>query len=217
MSSAIVSTVGSVVGIVGGISNLLGGDGGGSGGGQTNTNQGSAANPATYDPFAPYRGAEGELYNNYLMGNKSTDPSQMPGFASFQSGVVQPGMDATKSSMAASGQFNSGAESLALNKQANQGYYGFMTDYLNRLTQGSGAAQNPATGGQSAIAGAQQAQANQAGAVGAGVGAIGQIGTGLQGLYNSYNNYSAGTSTNPQSYNSNTYIDNGQFDPHAGY
>jgi hypothetical protein len=58
---------------------------------------------------------------------------------------MDPALDAAKRSAAASGMMRSGNEDIALTKMAGQGYYGFMTDYLNRLAQGSGAANNPAT------------------------------------------------------------------------
>jgi hypothetical protein len=57
---------------------------------------------------------------------------------------MDPALDAAKRSAAASGMMRSGNEDIALTKMAGQGYYGFMTDYMNRLAQGSGAAQNPA-------------------------------------------------------------------------
>lgn len=152
--------------ILGGVSSAIGiGNslfGGGSSGG---SGSGSASSAQTYDPYAPYRGAAASMYNNYLTGGNA-NPSQMPGFSSFESGVVQPGLQATQASMASTGQFASGAEELALNKQANQGYTGFMNNYLGQLTAASGAAQNPYNGGMAAVAGGQQQQANQANAIG---------------------------------------------------
>jgi hypothetical protein len=78
--------------------------------------------------------------------------------------------------MAQSGQFNSGAESLALNKNANQGYTGFMQNYLGQLATASGAGNNPFNAGQAAVAGAQQGQANQTGGIGSTLGGIVGIG-----------------------------------------
>jgi hypothetical protein len=57
---------------------------------------------------------------------------------------MDPALDASKRSAAASGMMRSGNEDIGLTKIAGQGYYGFMTDYMNRLAQGSGATQNPA-------------------------------------------------------------------------
>ena len=69
----------------------------------------------------------------------------MPGFSQFQTGVVDPALEASKRSSAASGMLRSGNEQIALQKTGQQGYYGFMQDYMNRLAQGSGATNNPAT------------------------------------------------------------------------
>jgi hypothetical protein len=69
----------------------------------------------------------------------------MPGFSQFESGVLNPALEASKRSSAASGMLRSGNEQIALQQTAQKGYYGFMTDYLNRLAQGSGATNNPAT------------------------------------------------------------------------
>lgn len=193
------SYVASGLGILSGVTSLFGGDSG------SGTGNAQAA-----DPYAANRGSEGELYHSYMMGTKNQSPTQMPGYSQYQSGVLQPGMDATKASMASSGQFNSGAESLALNKQANQGYYGFMTDYLNRLSQNSGAAQNPANAQQVTQAGQQQNLANQQSA-------LGSIGGGIASIYKGIQNNAGSNSTNSQSYDNTTYIDGGTFNPHSGY
>jgi hypothetical protein len=128
------------------------------------------------DPFAPYRNTLAGWYAGALTPGAQTDVTQMPGYSQYKSGVLDPAMDASKRSAAASGQLYSGNESLALQKTGQQGYYGFMTDYLNRLAQGSGATQAPAT---AAGMGLTQGSSNQQ-AFSQGVGAVGQ---GISGLF----------------------------------
>jgi hypothetical protein len=94
----------------------------------------------------------------------------MPGYSQFNTGVMQPAMQASQRTAAASGQLYSGGEQQALQKVGQQGYYGFMADYLNRLAQGSGAVQNPA---QAAGMGLTQGNLNQQG-VAQGFGALQQ-------------------------------------------
>jgi hypothetical protein len=128
------------------------------------------------DPFSPYRNTLAGWYAGALTPGAQTDVTQMPGYSQYKSGVLDPAMDASKRSAAASGQLYSGNESLALQKTGQQGYYGFMTDYLNRLAQGSGATQAPAT---AAGMGLTQGSSNQQ-AFSQGVGAVGQ---GISGLF----------------------------------
>jgi hypothetical protein len=129
--------IASVVSIASGVNSLMGG-GGGSG------SSGGAATTAAADPFAPYRGGIADIYSGILTGKAPVDATQMPGYAAYKTGVMDPALEASKRSAAASGMMRSGNEDIALTKTAGQGYYGFMTDYMNRLAQGSGAAQNPA-------------------------------------------------------------------------
>jgi hypothetical protein len=84
-------------------------------------------------------------------------PSNLPGYEQWKTGVLDPAMGSTMAAEAAAGRSMSGRESQDLLKVAQQGYYGFMTDYLNRLAQGSGAVNNPA---QAAGMGLQQGAAN---------------------------------------------------------
>jgi hypothetical protein len=128
------------------------------------------------DPFAPYRNTLAGWYAGALTPGAQTDITQMPGYSQYKSGVLDPAMDASKRSAAASGQLYSGNEQLALQKTGQQGYYGFMTDYLNRLAQGSGATTAPAT---AAGMGLAQGSSNQQ-AFSQGVGAVGQ---GISGLF----------------------------------
>jgi len=132
------------------------------------------------DPFAPYRANLGQMYSGALQPGTGIDVTRMPGYSQYTSGVLNPAMEASKRSAAASGLLYSGRESAALQDIGQRGYYGFMTDYLNRLAQGSGATVNPATAGGLGIS---QNTANQA-AFSQGLGGLGQ---GIAGLYNNNN------------------------------
>ena len=170
-------TVASVVGIAAGVNSLMGGGGGGGGGGSYGQQVQQQA-----DPFAPYRSNLGAMYSAALSQGGTADVTQMPGWSQYKSGVMDPAMEATKRSMAASGQLQSGAEQLALQDVGQRGYYGFMTDYLNRLAQGSGATNNPATAAGMGL-GAQQSyqQAQMQG--------LGGIMQNLKGLYSGSSGY----------------------------
>jgi hypothetical protein len=165
----IASSVNSLTG--GGVSSLLGGPG---------SISGSEAQKMA-DPFAPYRANLGQMYSGALQPGTGIDITKMPGYDQYTTGVLNPAMEASKRSAAASGLMYSGKESAALGDIAGRGYYGFMTDYLNRLAQGSGATQNPATAGGLGIT---QNAANQQ-AFSQGLGGLGQ---GIAGLYGSGSN-----------------------------
>jgi hypothetical protein len=160
----IASSVNSLTG--GGVSSLLGGPG---------SISGSEAQQMA-DPFAPYRANLGQMYSGALQPGTGIDITRMPGYSQYTSGVLNPAMEASKRSAAASGLLYSGRESAALQDIGQRGYYGFMTDYLNRLAQGSGATSNPAQAGGLGIS---QNMANQA-AFSQGLGGLGQ---GIAGLY----------------------------------
>jgi hypothetical protein len=164
----IASSVNSLTG--GGVSSLLGGPG---------SISGSEAQQMA-DPFAPYRANLGQMYSGALQPGTGVDITKMPGYEQYTTGVLNPAMEASKRSAAASGLMYSGRESAALQDIGQRGYYGFMTDYLNRLAQGSGATQNPATAGGLGIT---QNAANQQ-AFSQGLGGLGQ---GISGLYPSTN------------------------------
>ena len=138
------ATIGSVVAIAGGLNSLFGGGGGGGG------TSGAAQNAV--DPFAPYRANLGAMYSGMLQPGAKTDITKMPGYSQFQTGVLDPALEASKRTAAASGMLRSGNEQLALDKTSQQGYYGFMQDYMNRLATGSGAGYAPTQGGMSGIA-----------------------------------------------------------------
>jgi hypothetical protein len=131
----------------GGITDALGMGGGAGGGGS----RGGAAAQQAVDPFTSYRGKLGQMYSGYLTGGDQTDITKMPGYSQFQKGVMNPALEASKRSSAASGMLRSGNEQIALQDIGQRGYYGFMTDYLNRLATGSGAGYAPAQGGQAGI------------------------------------------------------------------
>ena len=167
----------SVVGIASGINSLTGGgvtDALGLGGGTTSASGGNtstaAGAQAAADPFAQYRSNLGALYAGALTSGSGVDPTKLPGYSAYKTGVLDPSLDASKRSAAASGQLYSGNEAIALQKTGQQGYYGFMTDYLNRLAQGSGATNNPAT---AAALGVQQGNISSAGVM-QGIGGIAQ-------------------------------------------
>jgi hypothetical protein len=134
------------------------------------------------DPFSQYRGKLAEMYSGALQPGAPSNIEAMPGFTQYKTGVLDPAMEASKRSAAASGQLYSGAESAQLQKTGQQGYYGFMTDYLNRLATGSGAGAAPSTG---AGVGLAQANLNQQGVMQG----IGGISTGLAGLYGNQSPY----------------------------
>jgi hypothetical protein len=164
----IASSVNSLTG--GGVSSLLGGPG---------SISGSEAQQMA-DPFAPYRANLGQMYSGALQPGTGIDVTRMPGYEQYTTGVLNPAMEASKRSAAASGLMYSGKESAALQDIGQRGYYGFMTDYLNRLAQGSGATSNPAQAGGLGIS---QNMANQQ-AFSQGLGGLGQ---GIAGLYNNNN------------------------------
>jgi len=130
----------------------------GGGGGSVGGGSGSGTQQAA-DPFSPYRAKLGETYSNMLTGATPTDVTKMPGYTQFQTGVLDPALEASKRSASASGMLRSGNEQMALQGVAQKGYYGFMTDYLNRLAQGSGAVNNPA---KAAALGVNQGNLNDA-------------------------------------------------------
>jgi hypothetical protein len=128
------------------------------------------------DPFSQYRGKLAEMYSGALQPGAPSNIEAMPGFTQYKTGVLDPAMEASKRSAASSGQLYSGAESAQLQKIGQQGYYGFMTDYLNRLATGSGAGAAPSTG---AGMGLTQAGMNQQGFMQG----MGGVATGLAGLF----------------------------------
>jgi len=157
------------VGIAGGINSLTGGGVSKMLGFEGSPTGAEAQRMA--DPFMDYRGRLGAMYAGALQPGAKTDIESMPGYSQYKTGVIDPAMEATQRKAASSGMLYSGNEAMALQKTGQQGYYGFMTDYLNRLAQGSGAVNNPAT---AAGMGLGQTGLNQQGFM-QGMGALGQI------------------------------------------
>jgi len=166
-------TVGSALGIAGSINSLTGGGvssllGIGPG---ASTSQGQAQQMA--NPLAPYQANLASMYAGALQPGASSNIQSMPGFTQFQTGVVNPALQASQSAAASTGQLYSGAESAQLQNIGQQGYSSFMNNYLNRLYTGAtgGAAQGAQIGlGQ----GASNQQAFSQG--------LGSLATGLQGF-----------------------------------
>ena len=102
-----------------------------------------AANPA--DPFAPYRADLAKQYAGALTPGASSNIQAMPGYSQYNTGIMQPAMMAAQRVAATGGNLYSGGEKARLQTLGQQGYYNFMNDYMNRLAQGSGAVNNPAT------------------------------------------------------------------------
>jgi len=142
----------------------------------------STAAQTSGDPFAPYRAGLAAQYAGALQPGASTNIEAMPGYTQYNTGVMQPALQASQRAAAGAGQLYSGGEQQALQKTGQQGYYGFMTDYLNRLATGSGASANPLGG---AKLGQDVSTANQQGVM-QGVSAIGQ---GVRGLFGTGSNF----------------------------
>jgi hypothetical protein len=145
------------------------------------------------DPFSQYRANLGAMYAGALQPGAKANIEAMPGYSQYKTGVLDPAMEATQRTAAKSGMLYSGNEMQALQKTGQQGYYGFMTDYLNRLAQGSGAVNNPA---QAAGMGLAQTGMNQQ-AFMQGMGSLGQIAGQYGGSYNAAKDIAANPAGNP--------------------
>jgi hypothetical protein len=188
-------TVATVVGIAGGINSLTGGGVTKALGFGEDAPSGAEAQ-AMADPFSQYRANLGSMYAGALQPGANANIQSMPGFSQFQTGVMDPAMEAQQRTAAKSGMLYSGNEALALQQVGQKGYYGFMTDYLNRLAQGSGAVNNPA---QAAGMGLNQMGLNQQGFM-QGMGALGQIAGQFAGSRGSGgSSYSGAGQVNPTS------------------
>lgn len=140
------------------------------------------------DPFAQYRSGLAAQYAGALQPGGTTNIQGMPGYTQFNTGVVQPAMQASQRAAAGTGQLYSGGESAALQKIGQQGYSGFMNDYLNRLATGSGASASPLGG---AAAGTAAGNLNAQG-IQQGLSGLGTAVSGLSGLFGN-----AGTASSP--------------------
>ena len=184
-------TVASVVGIAGGINSLTGGGVSSMLGFGPKSATGAEAQQMA-DPFSQYRGNLASMYSGALQPGAPSNIEAMPGYSQYKTGVVDPAMKASERTAAATGQLYSGKEQQELQKVGQQGYYGFMTDYMNRLAQGSGATQNPA---QAAGMGLAQAGSNQQGFM-QGLGALGTAASGLSGQLGGATGNTYGDSSN---------------------
>ena len=158
----------------GSVTKALGFGGGGSG---ASTGAGSAT--AAANPMAPYQAQLAQMYAGYLQPGQNAAPQAMPGFTQFQTGVVAPAEQASQRAAAGTGMLYSGNEAQALQGVAQQGYSGFMNNYLSQLSGGAGVGFNPASAAQLGIA--QQNAQQQAIMQG-----IGGIATGAASLYGQF-------------------------------
>ena len=168
------------VGIAAGVNSLTGG-------GVTNalgitkssagTGAGSAT--ATANPMAPYQAQLAQMYAGYLQPGQNANPQSMPGYTQYQTGVVNPAEQTAQRTAASAGMLYSGNEAQALQGVAQQGYSGFMNNYLSQLSGGAGAGFNPAAAAQLGVS--QQNAQQQAIMQG-----LGAVSTGLSGLSGQY-------------------------------
>lgn len=186
----------SIVGIAAGVNALTGGGvtkalgGGGSAAQGVSGSQATGAEAqAAADPFAPYRANLASMYSGALTTGGTLDPTKMPGYSQFESGVLDPAMEASKRSASKSGMLYSGNEQIDLQNIGQKGYYGFMTDYLNRLAVGSGAGAAPS---EAARLGLVQSGQNQAGFMQG----LGALSTGLSGIAGQYRGTGTGAQMN---------------------
>ena len=166
-TSSLSGNLSTILDLVGGINSLTAG--------QSSGAQSSA------DPFAKYRPGFASTYASAMAPGGSTNIAAMPGFTQYKTGVMDPAMEASQRAAAGTGQLYSGGEQQALQKTGQQGYYGFMTNYLNSLATGAGATQNPYN---AANLGVQQQNQNQQASM-QGLGAIFQGVAGLPSLFSS--------------------------------
>ena len=165
------ATVASYVGIAAGVNSLTGGGVSKLFGGQGQ--QSGASATATANPMAPYQAQLAQMYQGYLQPGASSNIQAMPGFSQFQTGVLNPALQASQAKAAGAGQLYSGAESAQLEQIGQQGYSGFMQNYLSNLYSG-------ATGG--ALAGQQAGNTVNTANQQAFQQGLGSLATGLQGF-----------------------------------
>ena len=142
-------SIGSIVGLAGGVNSLFNKSGSG-------TLSPSVVNTA--NPMAPYQANLASMYNGYLTGGNNMDATQMPGYSQFTNDVVNPAMDATARKDAAMGLNLSPNQTVDMEKTAQQGYYGFMQNYLSQLAGGAGVGANTGTAAQLGVGSANSSQ-----------------------------------------------------------
>jgi hypothetical protein len=186
------AAVASYVGIAAGVNSLTGGGVSKLFGGQGQ--QSGASATATANPMAPYQAQLAQMYQGYLQPGASSNIQAMPGFSQFQTGVLNPALQASQSAAASTGQLYSGAESAQLEQIGQKGYSGFMQNYLSNLYSG-------ATGG--ALAGQQAGNTVNTANQQAFQQGLGSLATGLQGFAGNPNvgsGYNLNTSGGVQNY-----------------
>lgn len=173
---------------------------------------------AAADPFSPYRADFAKQYAAAMAPGARTDITEMPGYTQFQSGVLDPALQASQRAAARGGLQYSGAESASLQKVGQQSYSGFMTDYLNRLATGSGASTNPADAARLGMASANSQQEG----VSQGLGALATGVKGLSGMFRGSTSVGGGADTYGQGeygtgtgYNWNSIDTVASYDPAA--
>ena len=181
------ATTAAVVGIAGGVNSLTGGGITSALGFGPKSATGAQAQQAA-DPFSPYRDKLAQMYSGALQPGATQDPTAMPGYSQWKSGVLDPSLQASMRAGAGAGMLYSTNEKQNLQGTAQKGYYDFMTNYMNRLAQGSGATNNPA---QAAGMGLVQASSNQQGIEQG----IGGIATGLSRLSGQFGSGGSPTGT----------------------
>ena len=165
------ATVASYVSIAAGVNSLTGGGVNKLFGGQGQQSGGSAT--ATANPMAPYQAQLAQMYQGYLQPGASSNIQAMPGFSQYKTGVLDPAMQASQAKAASTGQLYSGAESAQLQQIGQQGYSGFMQNYLSNLYTGATSGANAGQQAGNTVNTANQ-QAFQQG--------LGSLATGLQGF-----------------------------------
>ena len=190
------ATVASYVSIAAGVNSLTGGGVNKLFGGQGQQSGGSAT--ATANPMAPYQAQLAQMYQGYLQPGASSNIQAMPGFSQYKTGVLDPAMQASQAKAASTGQLYSGAESAQLQQIGQQGYSGFMQNYLSNLYTGATSGANAGQQAGNTVNTANQ-QAFQQG--------LGSLATGLQGFAgnpNVSNGYNLNASGGIQNYFQNS-------------
>ena len=165
------ATIASYVTVAAGVNSLTGGGVSKLFGGQGQQSGGSAT--ATANPMAPYQAQLAQMYQGYLQPGASSNIQAMPGFSQYKTGVLDPAMEASQAKAASTGQLYSGAESAQLQQIGQQGYSGFMQNYLSNLYTGAtGNAYAGQTAGNTVNTANQQAFQQ----------GLGSLATGLQGF-----------------------------------
>jgi len=198
------SNIGSIVGLASSLGKVFGGGGsggGGSGGGGVSGTQSSA------DPYAAYRPAAAAEYARALTPGAAANIESMPGYTQYNTGVMQPALEASQRAAASKGQLYSGGEMQALQKTGQAGYTDFMNNYLNRLATASGAGASPYNAASLATQQQNLQDQSQAQAIGALPQQLQNLSKMFGGSSNNPTGYvSGGAGTNYQGYDYSTPV-----------